>query len=103
MEQTPLERAARALAKELGATTVAGEPIQSADDLHDAMLGIGRVDLPATICAVLTAIREPNDAIVYAGAGEARGENWAPKEWMDEAWKAMIDAALADSPSKRKR
>lgn len=72
----PLERAARAV--------VALQPMDrdEADDI---------------VRAVLQAIREPSEHMKFEGAAMAdQGPAFAPIETIEDAWAAMIDAALSE-------
>lgn len=74
---TPIERAA------LAVTEIAFI------DIHACITNPEEV-----VTAVLQAIREPSEAMIYVGASADRGEAWATIEWIGDAWTAMIDAAL---------
>ena len=77
-----LARIAEALEAELGANRLQDGMVEIENKFTDEdMLGIAR--------AVLTTIREPNEAMLAA----------APSGHNSDVWKAMIDAALGDSVS----
>lgn len=89
---TPIERAKAAIANELG---VSSAPIES------FALSDGRLIATETIIrAVLTAIREPSEAMLCAGKESA----WVGADLNDghpcivQVWPAMIDAMLEEGP-----
>jgi hypothetical protein len=49
--------------------------------------------------AALLAIRQPSEAMVFAGASADHGPAHIPVEWIGSAWAAMVDAALERSPA----
>lgn len=80
IEQSIIERAARALSV--------------ADGLGEAHWQ----SYTETARAVLTAIREPSEAMIEAGLAECSAD-WREsvcREFLPDIWKAMIDAALAE-------
>lgn len=94
---TVIERAARALL----ASESNGEKLW--DDLDVVTRGAFLRDARA----VIQAIREPSESMVAAVDGHSYGQpravyaleeaNGRPAELLPEVWKAMIDAALAES------
>ena len=52
-------------------------------------------DWRAGMRAVLTAMREPAEAMIAAGMDRGR-QHWEPNNGMRAAWTAMIDAALKE-------
>lgn len=91
---TPLERAARALARR--SCSPGGEaqfPYVSADEWEEK----NWPDHMPAARAVLEAIREPSEGMREQGAGQLFGS--ASDDWGDDArlvWQAMIDAALSE-------
>lgn len=86
---TPLERAARALAR--SSCPPGGEaqfPYVSADEWEAKNWG-DHVDAAR---AVLTAIRGPSEGMQTAGYGECHH----PKDIPEHIWQTMIDTALAE-------
>lgn len=96
---TPIERAARALATQLGGTCRSGEAIETIEDLRNTEIDIGSVDLIKATCAVLQAIREPSDAMVHAAVMSTveiwNDERDAEREFKTE-FAAAIDAAMEE-------
>jgi hypothetical protein len=91
---TPLERAARAIATEIG---VDPDQLITADD--DAHVGLGlRGPHPAwtryvgTARAALQAVREPSEHMLLAAQ---IGDAWNAED-PEGVWQAMVDAALED-------
>lgn len=100
---TPIERAARVLADKLDCTARSGETVTSVDDLRNAELDIGHVDLFDVVRAVLQAIREPSEAMRDAVAADLDFPWWFQDAVAGGgagqtscAWTRMIDAALTE-------
>ncbi len=84
MDLTPLERAERAILPLL--TDEMNMPFDESD--------VGKVPMAREIVrAVLTAIREPSEAMLNA-AGDKEAIN--PRATAGHMWRAMIDALLED-------
>lgn len=81
---TPIERAARALC------SLDGNPENATMDGKSLWQ-----DYLPEVRAVLAAIREPSEAALRAG--EEIIDEYSPGTPVDLAWKAMIDAVLADN------
>jgi hypothetical protein len=83
-EQSIIERAARALQETWNADETL-PPIE-----------FSPAEAAALVRAVLTAIREPSEAVIEAGLAECSAD-WREsvcREFLPDIWKAMIDAAL---------
>ena len=86
-EQSIIERAARAL-------LASQEPSLLWDDLME----FDQEAYKAEARAVITAIRQPSEAMIEAGLAECSAD-WREsvcREFLPDIWKAMIDAALAE-------
>ena len=102
---TDLERLAQAL---MSATGVDGLPILNLDpDFHDMPLTDDATDerdpftqgeVLSLVRAVLTALREPSNAVLDAGADNLVGS--VNDDWRGDAlivWRAMIDSILSET------
>ncbi|AJR24571.1 hypothetical protein [Sphingobium sp. YBL2] len=93
IDMIPIERASRAIidaAQEQGAY-VGGEP----DNLRSVPIN-GVIDAKAMVRAVLAAIREPSEAMIYASSEGGLGFN----DKVIEDWQSMIDAMLDEGDEK---
>lgn len=93
---TPLERAARALAKEFDCHSGDSDEIETREHLRYAFPGAGHFDLLAIARVVLTAIREPSEGMAAAGfhVSMEAGEGFADET---AVWQAMIDGLLNEA------
>jgi hypothetical protein len=93
-----IERAARAIADECERQVEQSKGTGYFDggDLREAVMD-GYFDLSKVVAAVLTAVREPTDAMAKAAGLKDAEQDFGNAPW-PEHWEAMIDAALGDLP-----
>lgn len=99
-----MEKLAEVIARGLGASCRLGEEIETVDDLRNAEIDIGHIDLIALTAAILAEIkaqgyvivpREPTEAMLdayWSQTGESRAMRQRTHAYMQRYYAAMLSA-----------